>query len=238
MKLAAAVSARTAIQSSLATEVIIVGNGNDPTVHEFPAVYDALLRETPHRFVDGATTAVRNLSPAVVLLQNGQHPARQHYLMWSSQVISIPMRIGEGTLKVLKLPPLASEIIPTTEFPRPNTLANGVTLLGYQATPEQNGLRWELHWLPGDADGANYHFFNHLSDVKGKGVGQADLPAYPAAQWREGDRVISFFFAPLADHPETIRVGMYTYPDIVNVPVVDSAGQIVGDALTAKWSRP
>ena len=239
MKLAAVESARAALRARPATEVLIAGSGNNPTVHQFPAVYHALLRETPHRFVDANASAVRPTTPTVVLLQPGIQPARQLYREWSTRATSVPLRAGEGSLDVLELPAPTDDFIPPKEFSPPRTLANGVTLLGYGPLPSsQNELRWALHWRTGDEADTDYHFFNHLLDASGERVGQADARSFPANQWREGDRVISVFSAFLLDAPETLRVGMYTYPDMENVPVVDGSGGIIGQAVTARWTSP
>jgi hypothetical protein len=130
---------------------------------------------------------------------------------------------------------MTSAVIPGLEFSTPHTLANGVRLAGYQPVPSKDGLRWNLYWSVGDAVSKNFHFFNHLLDAAGETLGQSDLPAFPADQWRPGDRVISFFFAPLVAQPATLRVGMYTYPGVENVPVVDGYGNIAGQAVTADW---
>lgn len=238
MKLTAVESVRTAMHAGPATEVMIVGSGNDPSVDQFPAVYDALLHDTPHRFIDGSASAVLTTTHVIVLLQTDKQPSHQHYVDWSNRVTSIPLRIGEDYLKVMELPPLTTKIIPQTVFSPPNTLANGVKLLGFNPIHTQDTLRWELHWLAGITAKENYHFFNHLVDATGERVGQVDLAAFPADQWRHGDRVISFFSAPLTDRPEFIRVGMYTYPQIENVPVVDGSGRVVGQDVTAQWPSP
>ena len=201
MKLAAVESVRAALRAGPATEVLIAGSGNNPTVHQFPAVYDALLRKTPHRFVDANASAVRPNTPTVVLLQlETTQPAPQLYREWSIRAASVPLRAGEGSLKVLELPAPTDDFIPPREFSPPHTLANGVALLGYEPLPSsQNELRWALHWRTGDEADTDYHFFNHLLDASGERVGQADARSFPANQWREGDRVISVFSAFLLD---------------------------------------
>ncbi|MDP6792630.1 MAG: hypothetical protein QF660_01110 [Anaerolineales bacterium] len=238
LKLTAVEAIRTAMRARPATEVMIVGRGNDPSVHQFPAVYDALLHDIPHRFIDGSATAVRTTNHALALLQTENQPSHQHYLDWSTRVTSIPLRIGDDPLKVMEIPPLTTEIFPHTEFSPPNTLANGVKLLGYKPFDVQDTLRWELHWHVGATTEENYHFYNHLLDTTGKRVGQADLAAFAANQWHDGDRVISFFSTPLTDRHEILRVGMYTYPEMENVPVVDLSGRVIGHDVNAQWLFP
>jgi hypothetical protein len=60
---------------------------------------------------------------------------------------------------------------------------------------------------------------------------------FPSRSWRAGDTVITWFDVPIAPDAApgayTMRVGMYTYPDIQNVPAVDAAGNSVSDAVQA-----
>jgi hypothetical protein len=127
---------------------------------------------------------------------------------------------------------------PAFVFPEPNRLANGVTLVGYDRPVEvEGGVRWQVHWETGAAGEADYHFFNHLMDGDGRRVGQADAAAYPARQWRTGDRVVSRYTVSRpgeAAGPLWMRTGMYTYPAVENVPVLDVAGNPCADAVEAR----
>jgi hypothetical protein len=122
----------------------------------------------------------------------------------------------------------------------PDRWANGVQLLsalGYgDLRPGGTCIleaTWRVNSLP--SPGADYHWFNHLIDADGKRVGQMDGVGFPSRSWRTGDTVVTGFDVPIA--PEAapgaykMRVGMYTYPDIRNVPVVDAAGNPVSDAI-------
>ena len=238
LKLTAVEAIRTTIHTRPATEVMLVGHGNDPSIHQFPAIYAALLHDIPHRFIDGSATAVRTTNHAIALLQTENQTSHQHYLDWSTRVTSIPLRIGEDSLILMEIPPLTTEIFPHTEFSPPNTLANGVKLLGYKPYDTQRSLRWELHWIVGVATKENYHFYNHLLGPTGTRVGQADLAAFAANQWHDGDRVISFFSAPLTNQPKFLRVGMYTYPQLENVPLVDASGGVIGQDVSVQWPYP
>lgn len=212
----AATAARTARSSP---EVLVVGAGDDPSVQEFPAVMDVLLRGAPHRFVNGLESAVLPRSGAIVVLESPHLAAAERYysrcaacaLLWS----------GDHGLAVVALEPDAASHTPLPrEFPEPRRLANGVELLAWQAEPGW-AIYWRVGYIPPAAD---YHFFNHARDVQADGVG------YPSRYWRDGDIVISFFDLP-ATGP--VRVGMYEYPGVINVPVMDAAGNPYSDALTA-----
>ena len=59
--------------------------------------------------------------------------------------------------------------------------------------------------------------FNHLNNDTGEKIGQSDAPSFPASQWKDGDRVISFFADKFNDQVKQLKVGMYTYPDLENI---------------------
>jgi hypothetical protein len=83
------------------------------------------------------------------------------------------------------------------------------------------------------SSGADYHWFNHLVNAEGKRVGQMDGVGFPARSWRAGDIVVAWFDVPIAPDAAPggyeMRVGMYTFPDIKGVPVVDASGKPVAD---------
>ena len=105
--------------------------------------------------------------------------------------------------------------------------------MGYTPLPGDT-LHWEIYWETGKAVAADYHFFNHLLDDNGVRVGQADAPTFSASQWMEGDQVVSYFSASPTPSArlETMRIGMYTYPAVENVPLLDDIGNPVSDGVT------
>jgi hypothetical protein len=115
----------------------------------------------------------------------------------------------------------------------PATLANRVELLGYHISGGQPGdplyflTAWRVNSAP--AYGVDYHWTNQLFDAEGKRVWQKDDVGFPARSWRSGDVVVTNFSAPLDANVKLgtyrMHVGMYTFPDIKGVQVVDKAGQ-------------
>jgi hypothetical protein len=94
-------------------------------------------------------------------------------------------------------------------------------------------LAW---WLDGPPlQDTDYHFFAHLLNAAEERVGQNDLAGFPTASWQTGDLVLTRFKIAIdrdaTSHELWVRLGMYLYPDIINVPVVDSAGNLVSDAV-------
>jgi len=93
----------------------------------------------------------------------------------------------------------------------------------------------ELLWrITAQANG-EYHFFNHILDASGKQWGQKDGVSLAPRDWRPGGPILSTFSISLAaDAPPGsywLRTGMYRYPEIQNVSVLDVAGNPAGDTL-------
>jgi len=217
-----AVDGAKQMQTSLVVpEILVVGSGDDPAVDEFPAVMDALFRNTQHRFVDGNEAAVFPPGGAVAIIQPGEFRARGRYENCAATEACMVLRGGELGIELVGLSAnTAVEIV--NPFPEPRMLANGVELLGWESQPAWTVI-WRVGYVPAAAD---YHFFNHAEGAQVDGVG------YPSRYWGDGDLVISFF--DLSAYGFPVRVGMYEYPLVVNVPVMDVAGEPFSDAVTAE----
>jgi len=205
--------------ASLDHEILIVGLGDDPTVHEFPAVADVLFRDAPHRFVNGEEAAVLPTQGAAAVIAPQPLAAALWYGQWAVRTSRVQLREGEGAFVIVSLP-ANPQVALTHPFPEPRRLANGVELLGWESEPGWTVI-WRVGYVPAAAD---YHFFNHAGEA------QADGPGYPSRYWRDGDVVISFFEMQSSG---PVRVGMYEYPSVTNVPVMDAAGNPFSDAVTA-----
>lgn len=236
LQLEAAGAVRELVQETGAREVLIAGRGEDPGEVAFAAVYSVLLQDVPHRFVDGRSTALFPDAPSVVLLDAGLSESETALYREAATVRrEAPMRPGEGALQIMALPAQAAPA-PQTTLPTPQ-FANYVKLLGYSATQAAGAaaLEWLIWWQTADSPvGADYHFFNHLVDNAGQRVAQADGAAFDPAQWRQGDVVVNKFrleeIGEVQD-PLTMRVGMYVFPTLENVPVLDVAGNAASDAV-------
>ncbi len=240
MKLEAAAAARSSLSANEASEILVAGSGESVRLDAFPAEWDVLLRDTPHRFVDVDRSALFPAQAAVVLLDGRERSPTWTGDLYQDAAISeteIPLRPGEGSYFVLTLPEKANPR-PDNQREPPDLLANWVNLLGHdqlQRFDEETGL-WQIHWRTGDnPDEANYHFFNHLMDQNSQRIGQVDAAAFAPWQWADGDTLISRFLIPwpqTADPPGSMRVGMYRFPSLENVPLLDVAGNPYVDAAT------
>jgi 4-amino-4-deoxy-L-arabinose transferase-like glycosyltransferase len=234
-----------------AAEVLLVGPGDWPELDEFPAVYGLLLRQFPHRFVNVSEGAVFPAQTAVVLLDNrAEGGVGPLYKTAVSRQQTIPLRPGEGVLSVMALPG-SSAPAPELRFDEIYLLSNWVNFLGYSG-PEPIGddydcdheceyVGWWLSWRTADEpDPRQFHLFTHLLDGSGQRLAQADAPAFRPDQWRAGDVVVSQFLLPWpaeGERPFTIRTGMYHYPSIDPVLLLDVAGNPYADAVEIEVAR-
>jgi hypothetical protein len=114
--------------------------------------------------------------------------------------------------------------------------ANWVTLYGTNQLDSQGDgtAAWQLYWHPGaNPDPVEYHFFNHLLDGDGQRIGQQDEAVFWPLQWRAGDSIVSVFVLPWAAEAAgsfSMRTGIYRYPSLENVPLLDVAGNPYADA--------
>jgi hypothetical protein len=218
---------------------LVAGAGESPHLDEFPAVWDVLLRDTPHRFVDVRRAALFPAQPAVVILDGrdtNQPWTGDLYQQAASLAKEIKLRPGEGSYFVLSL---EQDARPEPDLPldQPLLLANWVNLLGsdkLQMSDPATGI-WQIHWRTGDnPDPARYQFFNHLMDKSDVRISQVDEAAFAPWQWTAGDSLISRFLIPWpesATPPLSMRVGMYRFPSLENVPFLDEAGNPFVDAV-------
>ena len=240
MQLAAVAEAERLVAETDAAEVLLVGPGDWPELDEFPAVYGTLLRHVPHRFVDVEEGAVFPAETAVILLDNRDETGiGPLYEATTSQQQTIPLRWGEGALTVLALPGGAAPA-PEMAFDELYLLANWAIFLGYSGlqTADPDHVWWWLHWRTADGPNPHHtHIFTHLLDSTGQRIAQADAPAFRPDQWRMDDIVVSQFLLPWpdeAERPLTIRTGMYYYPAIEPILLLDVAGNPYTDAVEIK----
>ena len=210
-----------------ASEVLVVGEGSSPTVDELPAIFDVLFRDRlPYRFVDGRLSAVFPMYRSLVLVAPGAGEATQWYDSWPATelVDGFQLRTGDGSWPKS----------PLETIPAPRLLQNGVELQGYHWSPAATTscfwLQWQVLW-EGESD---THFYVHLVDAAGTQLGQRDGDGFATASRKVGDHIVTLFDITLADSEPGkaiwARVGMYTYPDLVGVPVIDANGDpIVAD---------
>ena len=219
-------------------ELVVLLPGAEPRYDGQAAVFDVLLGQN-RRLVDGRQALVLPAHPTVYLAHPKAEPAVSALAEVAAEVgPALPVRTGsDATYRFFRWQPTA--VTPAHPWDgEPVRWASGVRFLGYDwsGEPRPGGtVHWTLYWrVEGQPSAGNdVHWFNHLVDGGGNRWGQMDGVGYPASGWRVGDIVLTWFdIAISADAPPPpyfIRSGMYTYPDVVNVPLVDAAGSPVGE---------
>jgi hypothetical protein len=225
-------------------EIMVVAQGDNPVWDNLPSAFDVLLpREHPHRFVDGQTGLVFPQHPTVYVTTPAvDRESTALGQLSGTELVSEIAAPGEQLYRVFRRENRNRDDVleGLTEIPVPRRFSNGVEFLAYavDSAGQPDGsleliLAW---WLDGPpSQDTDYHFFAHLLNAAGERVGQHDLAGFPTASWQMGDLVLTRFKVEVdrdaAARELWARFGMYLYPDIVNVPVVDGAGNPVADAV-------
>jgi hypothetical protein len=237
LKLEAVQSVHQLQQQTQAAELLLAGRGEDPSQEAFAAVYDVLLRDIPHRFLNVTRSALFPAQGAVVLVdaQIGG-PAVEPYFNTAATQERVQLRAGEGAYHILALPADGAPA-PQESFEEPHLFMNFVKWYGYDVLGLDNEgtFVWRIHWHPADnPTPETYHFFNHLLDSSGQRLAQEDAPAFSARQWQPGDAVITSFTITPPENtapPWRMRTGLYRFPELETVPLMDAGGNWLGESL-------
>jgi hypothetical protein len=242
-------------------DIIVLSQETHPLITETPTVFDALLFGHSHRFADIQWTlplsrdgySVYLLGPVQATPNEASAPPASSMpikmrLESLANVEAGPTVLPPGGVQFLTYrymspgPPndrtdmlKGMEILPTgvlfankvvfAAYDIPNTIKTNTTL--------QVWLAWWLQGPPASTE--DYHFTVQLLDQAGNLHSQCDHAGFPSRFWQVGDLVLSYFTLPIPDKLPSgayhVQAGMYTYPDITNVPVVDHEGNPLHSGL-------
>jgi uncharacterized membrane protein len=116
--------------------------------------------------------------------------------------------------------------------------AEGVRLTGYRTASTDNGLTVVLMWQAGQPLLRDYTVFVHLAAPDGAIVAQSDaqphwVTPWPTTRWAAGQVVPDGhrLVLPEGVDPATceLRVGLYDWPTLERLPVLDAAGNPVAE---------
>lgn len=221
--------AQTLMAEADVAEILVAGIGESPDTAEFPAIYQALLYGVPHRFVDVSASALFPTNGAVVIAMAGEMTELYGKTAVSRQ--TIPLRAGESPLQVFVVP--ANEPpVPEVIFEPPYLLQNWVSFVGYDEPirHEDGTAVWQLYWhTGGNPDSNQYHFFVHLLNEAGERVSQQDVPVFGG--WQGVDTAVTRFELLWPETTHTLRLGMYQFPTLTPVYLLDVAGNPYTDAI-------
>jgi hypothetical protein len=242
-------AARAARQWAGEAEVIVVSDDTRPFITETPTVFDALLFGHPHRFTDGwAALPVPDAARAVYLtgpLTPGEVPPTLARLRDGGALTEGPgVTLADGVryrtfaharadreAVTAGMAPLAAGI------PFANKVVVAATDAPARAQAGGTTEVWLAWWLQGPPPShIAYHFTVQVQAPDGSLLAQDDHAGFPARYWRPGDLVVSRFVVTLPTAAPTgtyrLRAGLYSYPDVTVVPVVDPQGAPIDDGVT------
>ncbi|MFQ3658451.1 MAG: glycosyltransferase family 39 protein [Anaerolineae bacterium] len=133
------------------------------------------------------------------------------------QPLSAPVTVDWLRVPVMT-PPLAAG------RPAAAVFDERITLRAYAVTRAESGVwRIQLEWQAlSDLDGLDVTVFVHLLDEGGGIIAQRDERplngSYPTLVWRAGESVVTEYTLS-ADNAAALRVGLYTLPEVRNLPV-------------------
>jgi len=248
-------AAQEALRLASPSEIVVLSAAVNPATDETPAVFEALLFGHAHRFADGRLALPVPDAPETVYLagpvQDGASdlsPVLERLAGLGNVRPGPLVRLPDGwtyRLFYRSGPDREDVLAGLTRFPEALRFANGTAFLGYQMdqvvpdVPIRVGSAlevWLAWWVASPPPpGVSYHFFVHLLDEEGRLRSQHDGAGFPTASWRAGDLVLSRFSVPIPEDLSPGRyavwAGLYSYPDVVNVPVLDVAGNPAADRV-------
>lgn len=208
-------------------EIVVHAHGDEPAYVGDVAGFEVLLWGYPHRVADGRS----------VLLVPAQEGAHLLFTFEDLPAWQVATRLGlratpaaharrEGEPPYVSLTRASAEAPALGRAVEPVTLANGVTLLSWDAQQVDSGLRVLTCWRVDAPDGATeYHQFHHLrTSAEGEPDVVQDVTV-SSRSWRRGDTLIVWTdFAEVPADARWVDVGMYSWPAVERVPSVGREG--------------
>jgi 4-amino-4-deoxy-L-arabinose transferase-like glycosyltransferase len=233
------------------SEIIVLSTGVSTAEEETPAVFEALLFDHPHRFADGRWALPAPDSSKVVYVVGPVSEGDTSELQPVIKRLEAMEQVRSGAsvelpdgwrYQIFHRNSLDREdvLAGMTLFPEEIAFANGTVFLGRSvpetATYGETLEVWLAWWVRSPPPpGTRYHFFAHLVNETGALLSQHDGSGFPTASWQAGDLALSRFPIPVpSDLPPghySVRAGLYTYPDVVNVSFLDVAGNPAGEQV-------
>jgi hypothetical protein len=228
-------AAKSALKETGEAEIIVNTHGSNINADEYPAIFNFLLNEVPHRFVD--VSQPMRVYPSISHIQIDYAPYNSTILAEAGRdlVEEITLRAGEQPGRVYRSDGYSHP--PCDVMATPKRWQNGVSLLSAQIDPMKPGTQAALHvCLKIDQPATEeYHWTAQLWGENGRRWAQVDDNGYPARYWRAGDVITQDLTLDLpADLPAgdyLLRVGQYTWPAVKPVLVIDVAGNPQADAV-------
>lgn len=114
-------------------------------------------------------------------------------------------------------------------------------LIGFHARPAGDQLEVTLYWLALNAAQNDYRVFVHAVDPSGGVAAQDDgrpgMEFSPTTRWVPGEIVADRHLLPLPAGPVSLYAGMYTWPEVANLPALQDGTEAPGGRVfLGDWS--
>ena len=95
-------------------------------------------------------------------------------------------------------------------------------------------FEWQL---PQHTSGLDYQYGGHFYNAAGEKICQRDTVFWHGRHWCEGDRLLTWIWGDVPADTAQLQVFLYALgdanePRYINAPVIDEAGQVIGDHAT------
>jgi hypothetical protein len=207
--------------------IVVLAHGDTPGLDGEAAVFAALLRERPHRLIDGQALLVLPAEPVTLLASLAPFQAWEELVAagLATDARTIPRRERAEPFMLADYDP-ARPLTGYTWLDEPVVWENGAVLHGYRVRRVGDRLRISTVWRAGEpAALRDVQQFHHLRP--------ADAPDAPPLvsdislsweTWRAGDTVITMAdYFDVSGGEYTVTVGHYTLADVVRIPRADGA---------------
>jgi len=239
--------AKDALRKFGGAEIVVNTHGSNPSVDESPAIFDFLLNEVPHRFVDvGQATA---LYPALSHIQIDYAPDGTLSTIDGQRELlaQLTLRATESPAAIYRVEGAANppcEVMARHQNGAATSArwSNGVSLLTAQIDSMKPGEKAAIHvcfkidhLVRTRPEAEEFHWTAQLWDKAGRRWAQVDDNGYPTRYWRAGDVISQTLTLDVpADVPAgdyVLRVGQYTWPEVKPVLTMDVMGNPQSDAV-------
>ncbi|OGO05161.1 MAG: hypothetical protein A2Y73_04520 [Chloroflexi bacterium RBG_13_56_8] len=225
--------------------IVVHAYGDESEFYGDVAGFHVLFWDYPHRVVNGRSALLipRREDPQYTVHLMATFPDLPAWIEAEEcglrgEVQLFPRREGEPpyvSLTITETTLSGFQSLPTVD------LSNGARLRGWKVRQIEDRLRITTWWeIVGPLQAGQYHQFNHLrAEGSIDSLAIHDVPLSSQA-WQMGDTLVSWvdFECPASPGPFWIEVGMYTWPEVERVPVINRAGDPLAPIRLGPFDLP
>ena len=221
--------ARTTVLEHHPSQILLVADGQYPSLLEHTAVWRLLFEDVPVvRPVDGTNTLLLPVEESYSFVDFSDAlvsgPAGTYWVQ--GDPLQFPRRDGENPY----LYNLQTQLPPIEPLVEPVQFANGVQILSFDLSSTHPYITFQLT-APAEVD---YFVSIQGYDADGNRVYQADRVIYPSQFWKVDDKLIAWFDSPVPDSTRSTLIIIYWIAEdgsIITVDVLDNSNSPIAPWL-------